>query len=169
MATIPLPLRGEDITVVTLSAQDANASTGVLGDRGTPVSVSIVAVLEELDAEDVMEHEDVSAITSKRINMVATAQGMRLRVSEIVGRVAASATASTFTAGAPKLAQLRRSLTGAAQPYCKIEWTEAGTPFVYYGSYAGYTGPRRGKGKQIASMTFEPVDIGGNNPTTAGS
>jgi hypothetical protein len=170
-ATIPLPLRSQDITVVTLTAQDADAATGVLGDRGTSVTCSILAVLEDMDADETVEHEDFGAITSKRLNMVAGASGMRIRVSEIPGRVAAHATASTFTAGAPKLAQFRRSVSplSGAQPFVKLEWTEAGTAYVYYGSFAGYSAPRRGRGKQLASISLEPVDIGGANPTTAGA
>lgn len=171
MATIPLPLRSQDITVVTLTAQDADPATGVLADRGTSVTCSIVAVLEEFDADETVEHEDFGAITSQRLNMVAGAAGTRLRITEIPGRVAAHATASTFTAGAPKLAQFRRSVSpqGGVQPFVKVNWTEAGTAFVYYGSFAGYSGPRRGRGKQLASITLEPVDIGSANPTTAGA
>ena len=169
MATIPLPLRTEDLTLVKLTAQDANATTGVLADRGTNITCTITAVLEELDPEDTVEHENFSAVTSRRLNMVAGDQGMRVRVTEVAGRVAISGTKATFTAGASALAQIRRSLTDGAQPYCKVEWTEGGTAYIYYGSYAGYSGARRGKGKQLGTMSFEPVDIGGPNPTTAGS
>lgn len=170
MATIPLPLRTQDITVVTLTAQDANATTGVLATRGTPVTCTITAILEEMDVDETVEHEDFSAITSTRQNMVSGASGVRLRITEIPGRVAANGTATTFTAGAPMLAQFRRSVSpqGGVQPYVKVDWTEGGTAYVYYGSFAGYSAPRRGRGKQFASITLEPVDIGSANPTTAG-
>lgn len=142
---------GRHLTLVQLTPQNVNPSTGVL----TPgVTTIITGLIDELDPEETITTEEISPITSFRENHVATMAGARLRVVEILTRQA-----SAYGTLGPQL-PLLRALLLAGSGICVVEWVHGGNTEDFLGVYAGMGAPWRGKGKQVMSMNFLPVDNG---------
>lgn len=154
---VPLWALGRHLTLVRLTAQLADAS-GVLSPIAGAVA-TITGVVDEIDPEETITTEEISAINSVRENHVALMAGTRLRVAEIV-----QPQASNLTTGlGPQLPKLRNTLVSSG--YCRIEWTHGGTPNDVYALYERLNAPYRGKGKQVFVMSFLPVDNGSFNWT----
>lgn len=159
MATIPLWATGRNLTTVLLTLQNVNPTTGVLSDSA--VTANVQAVVNEIGIEDNVATEEISAITSTAEHHVGLMQGARVRVEEILTQQA-----SVLPATGPRLPIFRAALV-AGSTIAKVQWQHGGTPWTYYGTFNGFSGPFRGKGRQTASISFLPVDIGSPNPINA--
>jgi hypothetical protein len=142
---------GRNLTVVALTPQTVNPTTGII----TPgTTVVITGLVDELDPEETVTHEEISPITTPRENWVPTMYGARLRVVEIV-----TSQAGVLGVVGPQLPLIRNILVASAG-VCLVEWTHGGNSNDFLGSYAGMRPPWRGKGKQVFTMNLLPVDNG---------
>lgn len=144
---------GRHLTVVTLTPQTANASTGVLSP-GT--AITITGLVDEMEAEEQVTTEEISPITTARENHVGIMYGARMRVAEIL-------TTPGFVANVrgPQLLGLKATLLAVG--YCKVNWIHGNTPHEFLGLYERMSSPWRGKGKQVVTVSFVPVDNGVDN------
>ena len=159
MATIPLPARGVDITLVQLTMQSVNASTGLLSDSATVATVT--AKLQNLRGNFRFTTEDFSAITAFEENNVPISHGGEVTITEIHSRVA-----SALPATGPVLAKFVDALA-AGSLIAKLVWTVGGNTMTWYGSLTGFEPDHSGKGKQLGTATFAHVDVGQTNPAYA--
>jgi hypothetical protein len=79
--------------------------------------------------------------------------GTRLRVVEII-----STPASVINSVGPQLLLLKS--TFIASGYVRIQWNHGGNANDFYGVYERMNAPWRGKGKQIVTASFLPIDNG---------
>lgn len=141
---------GRHLTLVQITPQTANASTGVL----TPgTTVVVTGLVDELEAEEVVTTEEISPITTFRENHVGIMHGTRVRVAEIL-----TFPASVVNTRGPQLLLLKS--TFLATGYVRIQWTHGGNSNDVYALYERMSSPWRGKGKQIVTASFVPVDNG---------
>lgn len=148
---IPQWAVGRHLTLVSLTPQNVNPTTGGV----TPGTTTIITgLVDELDPEETMTTEEISAITSFRENHVALMVGARMRVVEIVTRQA-----SVYGTLGPQLPLLRTTFL-AGSGICVVSWVHGSNTEQFLGLYAGMGAPWRGKGKQVMSMNFLPVDNG---------
>ena len=142
---------GRHLTLVSLTPQNVNAVNGVV----TPGTTTIITgLVDELDPEETVTTEEISPITTFRENHVAIMVGTRMRVVEILTQQA-----SVYGTLGPQLPLLRNTLL-AGSGVCVVSWIHGGNADQFLGVYSGMGAPWRGKGKQIMSMNFMPVDNG---------
>lgn len=156
MATIPLPARGVDITLVQLTMQNVNPSSGLLSDSTTVAQVT--AKLQSLRANFRFATEDFSAITQFEENNIPISHGGDVSITEIHSRVA-----SALPATGPSLAKFVDLMT-VGSLIAKLVWTVGGNTTTWTASLTGWEPDHSGKGKQLGTATFAHVDIGSPNP-----
>lgn len=144
---------GRHLTLVQITPQVASATTGVL----TPgTTVVVTGLVDELEAEEVVTTEEISPITTFRENHVGIMHGTRVRVAEIL-----TFPASSLNVRGPQLLALKS--TFIATGYARIQWVHGGNSHDVYCLYERMSSPWRGKGKQIVTASFVPVDNGVTN------
>lgn len=147
---VPLWAVGRNLTLVQITPQSADSSTGVL----TPgTTVVLTGVVDELEPEETVTTEEISPLTSFRENHVSLMVGTRLRLVEIL-----TSPASVVNTRGPQLLLLKSTLLAVG--YARIQWTHGGNTNDFYGLYERMSPPWRGKGKQIVTASFLPVDNG---------
>lgn len=158
---IPLPLRGLDVSLVRITQQTLNASTGALTDSGTVGTIT--AVLDGAGVRTRMVTEEISAITSARENNVPVQVGTEIVLREILDR-----RASVLPTTGPVLAKLADTLASiSGSAFCKVEITRGGNTWTYYGLFSEYNEGPYVKGKNTGEMSFLPVDNGSQSPSYA--
>jgi hypothetical protein len=156
---ILLPLRGIDISLVRITQQTLNASTGALTDSATVGTIT--AVLDGAGIRRKLGSEEINAITSPRKNNVPLDHGSEIVLREILDR-----RASVLPSTGPVLAKLADTLENpSGSPFAKIEITRGGNTLTYKGLYDGYDEGPYVKGKNTGEMRFIPVDDGTDYPT----
>lgn len=156
---IPLELRGIDISLVQLTLQTINATTGVLADSTTIATITAVLAAGAVDPR--MEHEEISAITSTRKNNVPLQADFDIMLRELLQRQA-SALPSTGPI-LPKVASL--SLDPTASTIWRIQITRGNNSWQGYGSFAGLSEGPYGRGANFAEARFVCVDNGSSSLT----
>ena len=150
---IPLPLRGIDVTLAQVTIQSVSGS-GVLTDSATVGTIT--AVLAGAGIRSRMETEEISAITSPRLNNVPLQHGVEVVLREILDR-----RASSLPSTGPVLAQLSTTLQSpGGSPYAKIVLTRGGNTITVKGIFSSYDEGPYTKGANIGEMTFLPIDDG---------
>ncbi len=144
---------GRHLTAVTLTTYTATVNTGVLVPG---ISVVITGLVDETDAEETVDLEEISPITTSRRNKLGISYGTRFDVVEIQ-------TYPTYVANVrgPQLLGLKS--TFLATGYVGVTYAFGGNTESLLGIYAGMSRPLRGKGKQIVRARFEEVDNGVDN------
>lgn len=143
MATIPLWLRGRDITY-TITAQTVDAA-GVLADGTAYV---MTGTIDEGDLDSQTELEEISPMTTIRHNNVPIKDGTSCSITEILSKIATNN---------------KLSAAFAANDYFKVVAVVGPRTFTYYGTRNGYREGWR-KGKMVAQGGLAMVDIGSANP-----
>lgn len=154
MATLPLPQKGSHLTSVVLTGQLVSTA-GVLSD--STVSATLSAVIDGLNEEYNVNTEEISALNSTRQNNVILDEGANL-------------TFQVFKVNNGSTPTALRNLYNSFD-YFKAAWVE-GTggsqeTKTGYGLRGGLTTGFQGKGKQIASLTLLPVDVGSAQVVTS--
>jgi len=150
---VPLWAVGRHLTLVQITPLTAQANTGVLIPGTTVV---ITGLVDGLEPEETVTHEEISPITTTRENQVPIMYGTRMRVVEIL-----TSQASLYNVRGPQLLLLKS--TFIATNYALIQWTHGGNTNSFYGSYERMSAPWQGKGKKIVSASFLPIDNGLDN------
>lgn len=144
MATIPLWLVGRHITAVVVTPQVAN-SAGVLSDAALGAQ-SFTALIDGIQYSGSVTTQEISAITSPRLNHVPIEQDDTMVVSEIMRSAAGSvlATACWTAAGNPDWALFAFSRGGnSISMYGLMTRVEEGVT----------------RGKCVARLTIRMVDV----------
>jgi hypothetical protein len=151
--SVPRYLLGRHLTAVTLTPQTV-AADGTLSN-GTPVTLT--AVVDSLQDDLNANTEEISAVNSTRQNNVVLDDGASLQLAVI--RV------NNGTDPAPL-----RTAFGLTDVF-KVAYTEGtgSSAKVITGYYtrSSVSGGFQGKGKQIGTFAFIPVDAGSNTYTVA--
>lgn len=160
MATIPLYLQGENITLVRARIQTVNGS-GVLADAD--VDETLTSVIDEIRVSSQVRTEEIVPLTSLVGNEVPIEVADQVTFTEIL-RANDGAAAPIYNM-IPKLWQqwvlnnrryvkftLARGGTG-------LSGGPGGNSFVFYGLMTGFRATGR-KGKNVATMTLMQVDLG---------
>lgn len=150
---IPLWAVGRHLTLVQITPLVANQTTGALVPGTTVV---ITGLVDGLEPEEVVTHEEISPVTTTRENNVPLMYGTRMRVVEIL-----TIQPSVINTRGPQLLLLKS--TFLATSFALIQWTHGGNTNAYYGSYERMSAPWQGKGKKIVSASFLPIDNGLDN------
>jgi len=147
------------VSLVRITVQTVNASTGALTDSATVGTIT--SVLDGAGIRTRLQTEEISAITSARENNVPIQVGTEIVLREILDR-----RASVLPTTGPVLAKLADTLASVGgSPFCKVEITRGGNTWTYYGCFSGYNEGPYVKGKNTGEMTFLPVDNGSQSPT----
>ncbi len=156
MATIPTYRIGRHLTAITITGQTVSVtpgSVGLLAD-GVGASVNLLAVLETMRSTLRAQKEEISPSTSIREHMVNIADGQSLRLDVIEvnnGTDPTPLNTLVMTYGIFKVSWVIGTITGFIK-----------TKTAYY-SRGDYEDGQAGKGKQIASLTLDPVDVGSDS------
>lgn len=149
MATIPMPLLGRHLTSVVLTGQVAGTA-GLLADGTAPAAVTLTAFIEGVDCSLDAEHEEISAMNATRQNNVIVSDGANINIEVL----------RVNNGGDP--APLRTQVI--AYDYFKAVWIEGSgasqRTVTSYGVRGSAAFNLRGKGKQIASLSLLPIDVG---------
>jgi hypothetical protein len=98
--------------------------------------------------EDVVEHEDIRPVTSRKINNVITGQGVRLVLVEILRKAAA-----------PTLAALRYS-----NDYIRVTFTRGLNNYTGDFLRGTFSDGVTAFGKNVVELNLEPIDNSQINP-----
>ncbi|HEV8177469.1 MAG TPA: hypothetical protein VGP44_07225 [Gemmatimonadales bacterium] len=156
---IPLPLRGIDVSLVRLTIQTLNATTGALTDSATVGTIT--SVLDGAGIRKKLRSEEISAITSPRENNVPLQVGTEIVLREILDR-----RASALPTTGPILAKLADTLGDpAGSAFCKVEISRGANTWTYKGLFDGYDEGPYVRGKNTAELRLVPIDDGSSSPT----
>ncbi len=151
---IPLPLRGIDISLVRITLQTVNASTGALTDSAT--IGTITAVLAGAGVRGRMGLAPIKAITSARQNNVPIDVGWEVVLREILDR-----RASALPSTGPVLMKLSATMADpAGTPFAKVEITRGGNSMTIYCVFEDIGEGPYVDGENTAEMTLAPIDNG---------
>lgn len=155
---IPLPLRGIDVSLVTITLLTVNPSTGALSASATVGNIT--ATLDGAGLRKRMRLAEISAITSARENNVPIQVGTEIVLREILDR-----RASVLPATGPVLAKLSDTLASpSGTPFARIVITRGGNTWTCDGVFQEYGEGPYTKEANIGEMTFAPID-NGSDPT----
>lgn len=156
---IPLPLRGIDVSLVTVTLLTVNPATGALS--AFSVVGNITAVLDGAGIRKRMRLAEISAITSARENNVPVQVGTEIVLREILDR-----RASVLPATGPVLAKLSDTLGSVGgTPFARVTITRGGNTWIEDGVFSEYNEGPYTREANIGEMTFMPIDNGSDNPT----
>lgn len=147
MATVPNPLLGRHLTYFQITPQSV-ADNGTLSDGS---SVNLLAQLDGSALQGQPEHEEINAMNTTRRNMVVISEGDTLSIN--IFKVNNGNNPNPLFA------------IWNSYDYFKVIWHE-GTATgsiqtcTYYGVRGDLDTSIQGRGKQIASLSLLPADIG---------
>lgn len=153
--TIPRYRVGQNLTTFVLTPQTISTSAGTVGQLAdtTPV-LTVTAVLESMRSTLRAQKEEISPSTSTREHSVNIADGQSLRLDIIEvnnGTDPTPLNTAVMVTDIFKVSWTIGTITGFIK-------TKTG----YY-SRGDYEDGQAGKGKQIASLTLDPVDAGASS------
>lgn len=141
MATSPLWRLGKDLTLVTLTGQSVDPTTGVWS-AGTAYSFTVKT--DSLGEEDDPELEDLRPVNSVQKNMVGTGSGSALDLVIILE-----------TNVKDQLAQARKTYD-----YFTLAYNAGADSYLGYFRAGKRGGGIHARGKNTASLRLEPTDPG---------
>lgn len=144
MTAIPVWLLGQHVSACAITPQSVAAN----GTLSAGAASSLVGSLDGIELDSTPELEEISPITTSRLNNVVVKSGTRITLTEILK--------SNGTNILPAAA--------VAADYFYVAITRGGQSWAFYGARGTYTESIQ-RGKSVASLTLEMVDIGSANPT----
>ena len=143
MVAIPVWLTGQHVTACAIIPQTVSSGTFTPGS-----SKNLVGSIDGIEIDSTPELEEISPITTTRLNHVVLKSGTRITLTEILQ-----------SSGEKMLAA-----AAVAADYFQVTLTRGGQAWSFYGARGSYNESLQ-RGRSVASLTVEMVDIGSANPT----
>lgn len=144
MATIPLWLRGRDLTAITVTPQSVDSS----GNLSAGSNASLYGHINVVDLRSEPAKENISPVTSPFANNMIAEDNFTIEIEEILNQNSVNILASM----------------ASSSDYFFVSLTRGQQSWGFYSTRGAYSESVNSKGKNVCRMVFDQIDVGGGNP-----